>query len=149
MEVSAPFEIRRVRRGDLDRIVELERASFGGEAYDRNLFADFYERGALFLAAVRRGRVEGYLVAGFRGERGELISVAVDPAARGKGAASLLMVSLLRRLRRRNVSRLVLMVKERNATARAFYAKYAFRKIRRVRAYYEDGSDGLLMERAV
>jgi len=60
-----------------------------------------------------------------------------------------LMQSTLRRLRRRKVARLVLMVKTNNGAARAFYAKYGFEKVRIVRKYYEDGSDGLLMARTV
>jgi [ribosomal protein S18]-alanine N-acetyltransferase len=63
--------------------------------------------------------------------------------------ASALLESTLRRLRRRKVGRLVLMVRVTNEAARAFYGKYGFEKVRIVRRYYEDGSDGLLLERAV
>jgi ribosomal protein S18 acetylase RimI-like enzyme len=59
------------------------------------------------------------------------------------------MESALRRLRLRRVARLVLMVKTTNHQARAFYEKYAFQKVRRVRRYYEDSSDGWLMARDV
>jgi ribosomal protein S18 acetylase RimI-like enzyme len=57
------------------------------------------------------------------------------------------MESALRRLRRRGIVRLSLMVKISNREAEAFYAKYGFRKVRRVRRYYEDHSDGWLMSR--
>ena len=57
------------------------------------------------------------------------------------------MDSTLRRLRRRGVTRLVLMVKVTNRPARRFYEKYGFRKVRLARRYYEDGSDGILMAR--
>jgi ribosomal-protein-alanine N-acetyltransferase len=72
-----------------------------------------------------------------------LVSVAVDPAFLGKGAASALMDGTLGRLRRRKIIRLGLMVKATNRRARAFYEKYGFRKLRRVAGYYEDGADGL------
>ena len=144
------FTVRRVRRLDLDRIVEIERASFGVDAYERNLFAEFLDNPAdIFLAAERCGKVQGYLVASWRGRRAEVGSVAVSPACRGQGAASTLLESALRRLRRRGVARLVLMVKVSNREAMAFYEKYAFRKVRRVRRYYEDGADGWLMARDV
>ena len=80
---------------------------------------------------------------GSTNQRAELVSVAVDPAFLGRGAASALMDSTMRRLRRRGVARFGLMVKETNLPARAFYAKYGFRKLRRVAHYYEDGADGL------
>ena len=44
------YMIRRAGLADLDRILEIERSSFGREAYDRKLFAYYQERcGDLFL----------------------------------------------------------------------------------------------------
>ena len=145
-----PYAIRRVRPADLDRIMEIERASFGADAYDRNLFAEYTRKcGDLFLVAERAEKVWAYLLTcrrpGAFGNRAEVVSLAVDPAVRGRGVASALMKSCLRRLRLRGISRLALMVKVTNARARAFYRRYAFKKIRIVRGYYEDGQDGWLM----
>jgi ribosomal-protein-alanine N-acetyltransferase len=126
----------------------MEHASFGNDAYDRNLFAEFSHKcGELFLVCERRSRVWGYIVTCIRGDRAELVSIAVDPAARGKGAGSALLESTLRRLKRRSVVRFGLMVRLSNAPARAFYEKYGFRRLRTVRKYYEDGEDGLLMSK--
>jgi ribosomal-protein-alanine N-acetyltransferase len=101
----------------------------------------------LFLVAELGTKVCAYSIAaispGGLGSRAELVSMAVAPAFRRKGAASALMDSTLRRLRRRGVTRLALMVKVTNYRARDFYAKYGFRKLRRVSGYYEDGADGL------
>jgi ribosomal-protein-alanine N-acetyltransferase len=83
------------------------------------------------------------------GGRAELVSVAVDPACRHKGAASALLESTLRRLGRRGVSRLGLVVRVNNRPALAFYEKYGFRRRRLARGYYEDGGDGIAMSRAI
>ena len=46
------FVVRPVRQRDLDRILEIEAASFGADAYDRNLFAEYTRKcGGLFLVA--------------------------------------------------------------------------------------------------
>ena len=142
------FAIRRVRQRDLGRILEIEAASFGADAYDRNLFAEYTRKcGGLFLIAEWGTKVCAYCITaispGRIGNRAELVSVAVDAAFLCKGAASALMDSTLRRLRRRGITRLGLMVKVTNRPALAFYEKYGFRKIRRVARYYEDGADGL------
>jgi ribosomal-protein-alanine N-acetyltransferase len=138
--------IRRLRLADLDRILEIERASFGDEAYDRNLFAEFFRRcRELFLVVERDRNILGYMIACIRGEQAELVSVAVDPAARSRGAASALMQSALRRLRRRGIARIVLMVRVTNDQARAFYERYGFETVRRAPRYYEDGEDGWRM----
>jgi ribosomal-protein-alanine N-acetyltransferase len=73
----------------------------------------------------------------------------VDPAIRKSGAASALLESTLRRLRRRHVARFHLVVRVGNRAALAFYEKYGFRRIRRVRAYYGAGRDGVAMSRAI
>jgi ribosomal-protein-alanine N-acetyltransferase len=143
--MEAPLRTRPIRLKDLDRIMEIERASFGADAYDRALFLDYRAGGALFLAADRGGRILGYALAEVRGRRAELVSIAVDPPDRGRGAASALIESLLRRLRRRGVFCISLMVKAENGDAQALYRKYGFRRARRVRRYYEDGADGWLM----
>ena len=144
------FVIRPVRHRDLDRIEIIEAASFGADAYDRKLFAEYTRIcGGLFLVAEAGTKVIGYsitaLPARWKGERAELVSVAVDPAYLGKGAAAAMMEGTLLRLRRRRVVRLGLTVKVSNLRARAFYDKYGFRKVRRLAGYYEDGADGLLL----
>ena len=144
------YVIRPVRQRDLDRIEEIEAASFGADAYDRNLFAEYTRIcGGLFLVAIAGTKVVGYSITAlplrWAGERAELVSVAVDPAHLGKGAAAAMMESTLRRLRRRRVARLALTVKVTNLRALAFYAKYGFRKLRRVAGYYEDHADGLIL----
>jgi ribosomal-protein-alanine N-acetyltransferase len=144
------FAVRPVRPRDLGRILEIEAASFGADAYDRNLFAEYTRKcGGLFLVADSGNKVCAYSIAilspGGTGNRAELISIAVDPAFLGKGAASALMDSTLRRLRRRGVTRLGLMVNVMNFRALGFYKKYGFRKTRRVAGYYEDGGDGISM----
>jgi ribosomal-protein-alanine N-acetyltransferase len=142
------FTVRRFRTKDFDRIQEIEHASFGKDAYDRNLFAAFFHRcGDLFLVAEFGRNVCGYIVTCTRGDRAELVSIAVDPASRGKGAASVLMESTLRRLRRRAIVRLTLMVRKTNHAAQAFYGKYGFERVRTARRYYEDGEDGVAMAR--
>jgi ribosomal-protein-alanine N-acetyltransferase len=141
------YIVRPVRQLDLDRILEIEAASFGADAYDRNQFAEYaHTCGGLFLVAMRRTKVCAYSITavspGRFGERAELVSLAVAPAFLGKGASSALMDSTLRRLRRRGIAQLRLTVKVTNQRARAFYAKYGFRKLRRLKGYYEDGADG-------
>ncbi len=105
------YGVRPVRACDIERILEIEAASFGSDAYDRNLFAEYTRKcGALFLVALWGNKVIAYSIAAISANRagtvGELVSVAVDPAYLGKGAAAALMDSTLRRLRRRGATRL-------------------------------------------
>lgn len=140
------YKVRRFTADDFERILEIESACFGREAYDRNLFAEYFRRcGDLFLVAVRARRICGYVIACIRGERAEVVSLAVETAARGKGAAPALLAATVRRVRRRGANRLGLTVKVTNVRALSFYEKSGFRKIRRAPRYYEDGADGWIM----
>jgi ribosomal-protein-alanine acetyltransferase len=144
------FLVRLARPADLDAILEIEHASFGKDAYDRNLFAEYFRKcGRLFLVAHRGSRICGYQITCVRENRAELVSIAVAPEVRGKGAASAMLASTLRRLKRRKVARLLLMVRVRNRAARRFYEKFAFEKLRIVKGYYKGGGDGLLMQRTL
>uniref|UniRef100_Q01WD8 SSU ribosomal protein S18P alanine acetyltransferase n=1 Tax=Solibacter usitatus (strain Ellin6076) TaxID=234267 RepID=Q01WD8_SOLUE len=143
------FAVRRVKPSDIPAILEIETASFGPDAYDRKLFAEYTRNcGELFLVALEGTRVVGYaitcLCAAKSGIRAELVSLAVHPTVLGKGAAPALMESILRRLKLRRVSRFGLTVKVMNTRAIGFYKKYGFRRLRRVPRYYEDGADGFL-----
>jgi [ribosomal protein S18]-alanine N-acetyltransferase len=148
--MTTAVSIRLFRLSDLDRVLEIEHASFGKDAYDRNLFADYHRHcGALFLVAEKDRNIRGYMVtcalSRAASPRAELISVAVEPEQRGKGIASALLDSTLRRLRRRGIVRFTLTVRVDNESAIRLYQRYGFRKSRVVRGYYEDGADGQRM----
>jgi len=146
------YYIRYFRMSDLDSLLTGEHARFGTEAYDRNLFAALSTASAnLFLVAAAGARVRGYMVSSttVRGgmPRAELVSVAVSPGCRGQGIASALMRSTLRRLRFRRVKRFSLAVRRSNLRAQTLYRKFAFTQVRRVRRYYEDGEDALILRK--
>jgi ribosomal-protein-alanine N-acetyltransferase len=140
--MSVRLSVRRARVADLPGILTIESHSFGSDAYDRKLFAEYLHKcGDLFLVAMWGTRVIAYAITCINPKAAELVSIAVTPRYRNRGAASALVDSTLRRLRRRRVSKLTLMVKVSNTPAIAFYEKYRFRKQGRVRHYYEDAAD--------
>src|SRR3954452_2879443 len=110
--MSQRFSVRCARPTDLRRILAIERAGFGEWAWDRNTFAEYARVcGDLFLVVCGE-RVIGYSIACISRRllvrRAELVSIAVDPASRGKGAADALLSATLRSLKRRGVSRIAL-----------------------------------------
>ena len=145
------YAVRRFRPADMDRVLEIEVASFGKDAYDRKLFAEYgCKCGDLFLLA-GRPKIDGYSIVCISKRRGCLVasleSIAVDPQARGEGAASSLLESTMRRLKLRGVSRITLMVRHSNSVALQFYERRGFTAVRRAPGYYEDGEEGLLMRK--
>ncbi len=147
------FSVRRFGLSDMEDLLAIERASFGQDAYDRKLFAEYARVcGGLFLLAGNSDGPVAYSLACVSRQRphlANLISIAVHPQARGNGAASLLLTSTIRRLKLRGIERLTLMVRQSNAPALSFYRRHGFTGLRRAPGYYEDGEDGLLMRRTL
>jgi ribosomal-protein-alanine N-acetyltransferase len=144
------YTIRRFKPADMNRVLEIERACFGKDAYDRKLFAEYGRKcGNLFLLAEGTRTVDGYSITCVSGKSGNLVasleSIAVAPRARGCGAASSLLKSTIRRLKLQGVNRITLMVRRSNAVALQFYERRGFGAVRRAPGYYEDGEEGLVM----
>lgn len=138
------------RRRHLDRILRIERASFGLEAWPRALFLEFYrDCRDLFFVAKLSGRIAGYIVTCLEGRTAEIASLAVHPDCRRRGVAAALIRRTLRRLPAAGVHRAELMVRTGNAAGAGLYRSFGFRRVRTVRRYYEDGGDALLMTRAI
>lgn len=149
-----PFRIRRYRPSDLETLILVERASFGRDAYDRKLFAEYARVcGGFFLVAESLAkRFAGYSIScicGGRPKVANLISIAVAPEARRNGVASLLLLSTIRRLKFRGIERLTLLVRQSNRGALEFYKRHGFEVVRRAPGYYENGEDGWLMRRGI
>ena len=138
--------IRPANRRDLRRILAIERSSFGPEAWDRALFEEFLASSPdVFIVAEARGRLLGYLIAIDGGSRVELASIATAPRERRSGIGKALMIHALRCLGRRRIKEWWLMVRTTNDAAIRFYRTFGFRRVRRVKRYYEDGADAWRM----
>jgi ribosomal-protein-alanine N-acetyltransferase len=143
-------EIRPFRPADVERILEIERASFGRDAWPRSMFLGFARHCPdLFLVLKSGRRITGYSITCIAGEKAELTSIAVDPRVRRQGLAQALLDHTAAELRRRRVRSWWLMVRVDNEAAIAFYRGYGFTRTRQVRNYYEDGASGYRMRLAL
>jgi [ribosomal protein S18]-alanine N-acetyltransferase len=134
----------------LPRVLRIERASFGSEAWPRKYFLGMYgDCRDFFLVAKAGGRIAGYAVACAEKRNAEIASLAVHPDYRRRGVADTLMRHTLRALRVAGVRRVELMVRTGNAGGVQLYRSLGFRRVRTIPHYYEDGGDGFLMARAI
>jgi ribosomal-protein-alanine N-acetyltransferase len=134
----------------LARVLRIERASFGAEAWPRKYFLELYrDCREFFVVAKVRGRIAGYAVACAEKRNAEIASLAVHPDYRRRGVADALMRHALRELRAAGVRRVELMVRTGNSAGAALYRSLGFRRVRMLPRYYEDGGDGFLMAIAI
>jgi ribosomal-protein-alanine N-acetyltransferase len=137
------IHVRPFARRDLTRIVEIERASFGKDAWPAQLFVEYWrESPELFLIAKQGRRIAGYSIARTSWRGAELESIAVDPRHRGRGIAQALLDATVARL---GTATLRLMVSTANTAALRFYRQYGFVRTRLVKRYYGAGRDAWRM----
>jgi ribosomal-protein-alanine N-acetyltransferase len=134
----------------MQRLLRIERASFGAEAWPRRYFLEMYrDCRDFFVVAKVRGRIAGYAVACTEKRNAEIASLAVHPDYRRQGVGDALMRRMLRELCAAGVGRVELMVRTGNTAGAQLYRSLGFRRVRLVRRYYEDGGDGFVMVRGI
>jgi ribosomal-protein-alanine N-acetyltransferase len=93
--------------------------------------------------------VVGHAVASDAGDDAELQRIAVDPAYRRRGLASDLLAAVEARAAADGATRLLLEVREDNATAAAFYEAQGFEEVGRRPGYYRDGATPVVLGQTV
>jgi len=83
-----------------------------------------------------RGPAAGFLMSRCAGDEAEILSVAVDPAVRGRGLAGELLRHHLSRVAARGIAKIFLEVGEDNRPALRLYAKAGFREAGKRTGYY-------------
>lgn len=91
---------------------------------------------------------EGFLIGRVVADEAELLTIAVDPAAQGRGVGGRLMQQFLRALQDRQAERVFLEVAEGNLAARALYERAGFGVTGLRRGYYH-GPEGQVVDAVV
>ena len=136
-----------MQRRDLPRILNIEAASFGRDAWRREAFLEALENCSdLFFIARTSGRIAGYSISCIERGRAELISIAVLPEFRGRGVARALIAAAIASAHDRRIGSVRLMVEVGNDAAIALYRRLGFYRLWTVPNYYGKGRNGWRME---
>ena len=142
--------IRAAVAGDLDGILELERAIPEAPHWSKGDYRAALEGVAkrCVLVAEVNGQLAGFAVVAVAADVGELESVAVAARARRQGVGSALCSAVLEWCTGHGARAMQLEVRAGGAGAIALYEGLGFRATGRRRGYYrEPAEDALLMER--
>jgi [ribosomal protein S18]-alanine N-acetyltransferase len=142
--------VRKSQLSDLDRILAIEQASFGKDAWPRKLFLEYYRKcPELFLVAIIDRHIAGYIITCAGARNAELASIAVRPRDRRHGVGQAMLDQTLAELRTRHVQTWWLMVEVDNQPGIGFYDKYGFRRTKIAKGYYGAGRDAWRMRYTV
>jgi [ribosomal protein S18]-alanine N-acetyltransferase len=73
-----------------------------------------------------------------------LLKIVLSPDLRGSGEAQVFWDELVETLKARGATKVFLEVESTNLRAQGFYRKLGFQKLREVKGFYSDGTDGVL-----
>ena len=144
------FAVRRAVASDVDRLADIECASFATDRLTRaSLARAVTSTASCLLVAVRGGAVVGYALVNFRSNslKARLFSLAAAPGT-PKGCGRALLQAAEDECRARQRTSLRLEVRETNARAIDLYERSGYRRIGRYDPYYEDGAAALRFEKA-
>jgi ribosomal-protein-alanine N-acetyltransferase len=136
---------------DAGRLAELHGVSFA-RGWSEEEFEDMLSQRNTLVHRLRLGRrIIGFIVSRIGADEAEILSIAIDPAYRGRRLSRDLLRTHLRHLAGRGVRTLFLEVEENNQPARRLYDYSGFEVVGRRERYYRqpDGQqlNALLMRR--
>ncbi|MBI5262894.1 MAG: ribosomal protein S18-alanine N-acetyltransferase [Bradyrhizobium sp.] len=136
---------------DAARLAQLHTASFArgwGETEFENMIS---ERNTLVHRLKLGHRTVGFAVSRIGADEAEILSIAIDPAYRGRGLSRNLLMTHLGHLAGRGVRTIFLEVEENNQPARRLYEWAGFTVVGRRERYYKQPTgeqlNALLMRR--
>jgi ribosomal-protein-alanine N-acetyltransferase len=141
------LDIRRLTYADLPQVIAIERRAFPTPWSLAMFVLELSKPSGICLAALRDGRMCGYVICSRYDTVWHIMNVAVDPGDRRAGIATGLLLELLERVGDRE-ARFTLEVRRSNVPAIALYEQHGFLAAGLRRRYYADnGEDALIMWR--
>jgi ribosomal-protein-alanine acetyltransferase len=143
------FVVRELREGDTEGASALGRRCFIGTEQPDFSYELVRPIARAWVAVERDGSVVGYALGWVAGGEAQLMSIAVEPAQRGRCIGRALLTRFIDAMAEENVDQVVLEVRAGNAVARALYEAFGFESQGTRKGYYADGEDGVLYRRAL
>lgn len=140
--------IRQMQRGDVDRVYQIQEASFSSLWSRQSLEDAVDNEDYVCLICEEEGRTVGYCTLLISYETAELCQIAVIRENRQRGSGARLLDAGVKAVCERGAQHMLLEVRAGNAPAIALYDKFGFQKIHIRKNYYQDPvEDALILEK--
>jgi ribosomal-protein-alanine N-acetyltransferase len=123
---------------DMPEVLAIERASFDYHWDEDGFLRELRRRNSLGYVAEHADRIVGFMIYRLLKDRLRLVDLAVHPEFRRRGVGRQLTGKLAERLSHHGKPRIVLLVRETNLTAQAFFRRRGYRALEVVREHYPD-----------
>jgi len=144
---TTALEIRRLTYADLPQVIAIERRAFPTPWSLAMFVLELSKPSGICLAAMRDGRLAGYMICSRYERVWHIMNVAIDPDHRRQGLATALLNRLIERVDDDD-ARYTLEVRRSNDGALVLYERFGFKIAGIRRRYYQDnGEDAFVMWR--
>ena len=157
MTKAIQARIRKVSRGDIDRIIDIERSwhhlsHWSVDSYYRLINDDSFT--SSYVAEIDdpngKHRIVGFVIFHLTGDISEIYNIAVQAEHARCGIGRLLMSAAIEASRQKRVSRVMLEVRKSNTPAINFYFGFNFRIAGERKNYYSNPpEDAYVMEHLI
>ncbi len=140
--------LRPMEKDDLEAVEIIEQQSFD-DCWSIDSF-EFEIVGNEFsypMVLEQEGEIIGFLVYWVMFEQAQIANIAISPAFRGQGLGHVLMEYALKAAKESGAETFTLEVRPSNLNAKRLYESHDFTFLHRVKGYYSDGEDALVMIR--
>ena len=137
--------ITELNPGTLPAVAALEAASFSTPWSETSIRGELENPWAIWLTALEGDALAGYLGVQYGPDGGDVLTVATDPAFRGRGVGKALLREMCARLREKELRWLTLEVRPSNAAALGLYESLGFRQVGRRPRYYRNPTEDALL----
>ncbi len=139
--------VRNVIADDIYRIIELEYQNFDYPYPPEIVNFLFESYRDTFLVVEKDGEVIGFVIGIVQKKEGHILVIAIRDDFKRKGVGTFLMKKLIDIYKKKGITRLKLEVRASNIAAISMYKNLGFKITNRLKHYYENGEDGLLLRR--
>ena len=123
------------------------------DPWSKSLFTTSIENSKnLCYCLIQNGKTIGYLIALLALDSADILNIGIDPDFKRQGYGTSLLNHLIKELRKRNISEILLEVRAGNKSAIQFYKRQGFEEISVRKNYYTKNSknqshreDGIIM----
>jgi [ribosomal protein S18]-alanine N-acetyltransferase len=139
--------IRSMTQSDLDAVLVIEQTCFPRAWSRASFLAELASERSTSVVVELQGQVAGYLCLTVLLDEAEILDVAVDPTMQRSGIGRLLLQWACAEAVRQGATVLRLEVRATSLPAIALYQQFGFVKSGLRKAYYENSTDALLMDK--
>lgn len=144
--MASKLIIRKFLPSDIDKIIEIEKASFKQGAYSKRRLENLSKKHPSdFLVAKLADKTVGYVIAYNKAGAIDFDSLAVDKKYRKLGIGKKLVSFMLNRFKKKGLKKASLEVRSSNKKAASFFQNLGFKITKVIKSYYRDGEDAYRM----